>query len=188
MKKYILASLLVASAAAQAATTVIDFESTSTGSYPSLTLSGVTFSLSSGNVTVSNDSNGVYALSAPGTNFLDNRSGGADMIFSMGTSTDYFGLQVGAANSAQTLTAYDSVGGFLGSVVVPDQVSTQPHPYSDFFSLSYSGISKVVLTGSNGDWVVVDNVTVGAVPEPEGLALMLAGLAVAGVVARRRRA
>jgi len=99
-------------------------------------------------------------------------------------------LQIGATNSIQTLSAFDSGNSLLGSISIPDQVDTQPYPYTGFYSLNFSGISKVTLTGSQGDWVVVDNITTDnittAVPEPETYAMMLAGLGLMGFIARRR--
>jgi len=162
------------------------FESISVGSYASLTSGGITYSLSSGNITISNDANGQYVLAPSGTHFLDNRFGGADFIFSLAAPVSSFGLQIGATNSAQTLSAYDSSNNLLGSVAIPNQVGSLPYPYSGFYTLSFAGISKVVLTGNAGDWVVVDNVTA-AVPEPETYAMLLAGLGIMGAVARRRR-
>jgi len=169
----------------QAANAAIDFESVAVGSYSSLTEGGVTFSLSSGNISVSDDGNGAYVLAAPGTHFLDNRFGGADIIFDLAAPVSYFGMQIGATNSPQTLSAYDSLDNLLGSVAIPDQVSTLPYPYTGFYSLSFAGIDHVILTGSSGDWVVVDNVT--AVPEPETYAMLLAGLGLLGFAARRRQ-
>lgn len=162
------------------------FESISVGSYASITSGGITYSLSSGNITISNDDNGVFVNAPSGTHFLDNRYGGADFIFSLAAPVGSFGLQIGATNSAQTLSAYDSGNNLLGSVAIPNQVSSLPYPYTGFYTLNYSGISKVVLTGSNSDWIAVDNVTA-AVPEPESYAMLLAGLGIMGAVARRRR-
>lgn len=169
----------------QAAFAVETFESIAVGSYASLTSAGITYSLSSGNITVSDDSNGQYALAPSGTHFLDNRFGGADFIFTLTAPVSSFGLQIGATNSAQTLSAYDSLNNLLGSVAIPNQVSTMPLPYSGFYTLSFGGMSKVVLTASAGDWIVVDNVTA-AVPEPETYAMLLAGLGLLGAATRRR--
>jgi hypothetical protein len=169
---------------------VVDFESVALGSYSSFISGGINFSLTSGDITVSNDNNGVYVSAAPDTHFLDNRSGGADFIFSMATPVNEFGLQIGATNSIQTLSAFDSGNSLLGSISIPDQVDNQPYPYTGFYSLNFSGISKVTLTSNQGDWIVVDNITTDsittAVPEPETYAMMLAGLGLMGFIARRR--
>ncbi len=169
----------------QAANAAIDFESVAVGSYSSFTEGGVTFSLSSGDITVSDDGNGAFVLAAPGTHFLDNRFGGANFIFDLVAPVSYFGMQIGAADSPQTLSAYDALNNLLGSVAIPDQVSDLPYPYTGFYSLSFAGIDHVTLTGSDGDWIVVDNVT--AVPEPETYAMLLAGLGLLGFMARRRK-
>ena len=168
----------------QAANAAIDFESVAVGSYSSFTEGGVTFSLSSGNVTVSDDGNGQYVLAAPGTHFLDNRAG-SDFIFDLAAPVNYFGMQIGATNSPQTLSAYDSLNNLLGSVAIPDQVTNLPYPYTGFYALSFAGIDHVTLTANNFDWIVVDNVT--AVPEPETYAMLLAGLGLLGFMAHRRK-
>ena len=70
-------------------------------------------------------------------------------------------------------------------MAIPDQVSDLPYPHTGFYSLSFAGIDHVILTSSNGDWGVVDNVT--AVPEPETYAMLIAGLGLLGFAARRRQ-
>ena len=169
----------------QAANAAIDFESVAVGSYSSFTEGGVTFSLSSGDVTVSDDGNGQYVLAAPGTHFLDNRFGGSDFIFDLAAPVNYFGMQIGATNSPQTLSAYDSLNNLLGSVAIPDQVTDLPYPHTGFYALSFAGIDHAILTANNFDWIVVDNVT--AVPEPETYAMLLAGLGLLGFMAHRRK-
>lgn len=58
-----------------------------------------------------------------------------------------------------------------------------------FFASGYSGLVDEVVYKSTGAFFSVDNFTysVSAVPEPESLSLMLAGLAVAGLSRRKQR-
>jgi hypothetical protein len=90
------------------------------------------------------------------------------------------------------LSAFDSSNNLLGALAIPNQVGSLSYPYSGFYSLAFSGISKVTLSANAGDWIVLDNVTVGpavaAIPEPESYAMLLAGLGCMGLIARRRKA
>ncbi|MBO9686313.1 MAG: PEP-CTERM sorting domain-containing protein [Mitsuaria chitosanitabida] len=56
----------------------------------------------------------------------------------------------------------------------------------DRIALGFAGTGHSIAF-SNGTSVAFDNVSLNAVPEPESYALMLAGLAALGVVARRQR-
>ncbi len=165
------------------ATTTIDFESTLLGSYSSLTIGGVTIT---GDLTVA-DEGPQYVNGAPGSHYLHNRSGAQPFTFTFGP-TDYFGLQVGVTNAPQSLMAFDASYNFLGSVSIPNQVLTLAFPYTDFYSLAFPGIVKVILTANNNDSILVDNVTVGTVPEPETWALMGLGLSVLALARRRKAA
>ena len=88
-----------------------------------------------------------------------------------------------------TVTATDASGSFAQVLVNPTTTT-----FLGFVSTS-SLISLTVWVGSQGVgtagvWPTVNNLTIGtvaAVPEPETVALMLAGLAFTGVVARCRR-
>ena len=88
-----------------------------------------------------------------------------------------------------TVTATDTSGSFAQVLVNPTTTT-----FLGFVSTS-SLISLTVWVGSqgvgtSGVWPTVNNLTLGtvaAVPEPETVALLLAGLAFTGVIARRRR-
>jgi len=180
----VMLSLLGFSSVASSA--VIDFEDVALGSYSSFSSGGVTFSLSIGNITVG-DEWSHFVLGSLGTHHIDNGPiGGADFIFNLATPSNYFGLQIGATNFNQKLSVFDSSNNLLGLLNIPNQVSTQPYPYTGFYAFTIPGISKATLTGAD-DWVVVDNVTTAPVPEPETYAMMLAGLGLIGFSVRRRK-
>ncbi len=170
--------------------TVIDFNSEAIGTFSSRTINGVTFSGVGVNLTISNDSNGQY-VPAQDT-FLDNRSGGGSFNFLFGSSVSAFGLQIGATNSVQTLTAYDSLNNVLETLVIPNQVGTQPHPYTGFYGMAHAGISRVTLSANAGDWIVLDDFTFtgkggSSVAEPGSIAMLMLGLFGLGFARRARR-
>lgn len=162
------------------------FESITVGSYPSIVSGNITYSLSSGDIRVNNDSNGQYVLAPSGTHFIDNyNSQSASFIFELNAPVESFGMQIGATNSTATLSAYSISNTLLGSITIPNQVANNLPSFSGFYTLNFAGISKVVLTPNESDWIVVDNVAA-PVPEPETYAMFLAGLGLMGLLARRR--
>lgn len=162
------------------------FESIAVGSYPSIVSGNITYSLSSGDIRVNNDSNGQYVLAPSGTHFIDNyNSQSASFIFELNAPVESFGMQIGATNSTATLSAYSISNTLLGSITIPNQVANNLPSFSGFYTLNFAGISKVVLTPNGSDWIVVDNVAA-PVPEPETYAMFLAGLGLMGLLARRR--
>ena len=189
MIKNILAAIAISAVTlASAHASYVDFQTTALGTYTTLTVDGITFT---GQLTVSDDTNGKYALTPSGQHFLDNRQGGTAFGFAF-AETDFFGLQIGATNSAQTLSGYDMANNLLGSVAIPNQVQTLPAPYSGYYSLNFAGMTHARLSADNGDWIILnhiktDDMVAPAVPEPETYAMLLAGLGALGLVARRRK-
>jgi hypothetical protein len=90
-------------------------------------------------------------------------------------------------SGSATMNAYDAFGALLGSVTDDDKDTGVN------LMLALAGIHSVVLTQTSAtiglDDLAFNTVTAAtlAVPEPETYALMLAGLAAMGWVARRRR-
>jgi Protein of unknown function (DUF642)/PEP-CTERM motif len=101
------------------------------------------------------------------------------LSFSLGAS-NFFGLLPVIALSTAGLT-------------VNFAVTAAPSASSNWTTFSYtftalSTATPITFTGIQGsDYIGLDNVSVTAVPEPGSIALMLAGLAIIGSVANRRR-
>lgn len=170
--------------------TTIDFETQTIGYYPSMTIGDVTFSGIGGDLRISNDSNGEYV--PPSSTFLDNKTGGTGFQFDFSTGVNAFALKIGATNDAQTLTAYDSLDNVLGVINIPDQVETQPYPFTGVYGLAFDSelISKAILTANFNDWIVLDDFTYGGtgapVPEPSTFLLLGGGLLGLGYFGRKR--
>ncbi|WP_018410554.1 PEP-CTERM sorting domain-containing protein [Methyloversatilis thermotolerans] len=113
-----------------------------------------------------------------------------------GASLTSFSLDIASAlredlGLAPTLTFFNMQGDAIASFVVPTSpVVTSnwvPQGYTNFSVTSASGIAGFSLSGSAQGSVIVDNLVATTVPEPEAIAMMLAGLGVIGAAARRVR-
>jgi hypothetical protein len=94
---------------------------------------------------------------------------------------------------ATQLQAFDShnVMIFDQAVTLTSGAFTDPGVYSNYTITSATGISRFTFSGAASGNTSIDNLVAitGSVPEPESLALLAAGLVVAGsAVARRRMA
>lgn len=104
----------------------------------------------------------------------------------------YSGSGVGLSTSGDAVNIYDAGGTLQANVFFG--ASTAGLTFDNAAGLS-GGISQLSAVGVNGAFVAANDIseigspgTVAAVPEPETYALMLAGLGLVGVFARKRQA
>lgn len=172
--------------------TVVDFESTVLGTYPTLTVGGLT--ITSG-ATVTNDASCQYGGTS---NCLVNEDS-QSLTFTFTSPISAFGFDLGAVNFDSALTAYDSLNQVLEVVTVPDQVTGGSFPYAGFWGINAGSavidhftMQAVISDIYGGDVWVVDNVTYAtgseSNPVPEPSTLLLLGTGLLTVAARRRRA
>lgn len=178
--------------AALAGGTVIDFESTASGDYGSLTIGNVTFKGIDDTLRVTSDYAGSY--NTRGRLYLENGPYDSSMAYSMrfdfAAAVSAFGFNWGAADNIWLLSAYDATDSLLGSYSL---TATGPSNAGEYFGLAFGGIAYATLvnqSGDAGDYVMIDNFTYNGggdveVPEPTSLALF--GLGLAGLVASRRK-
>ncbi len=108
-----------------------------------------------------------------------------------------FGFSYGASDKPWTLTAFNSANVALGSASFIDAVPGSDNNWNDGTFLGFASDSadiayaKLTLGGSTRDYFMIDNLKytsslAAAVPEPSAPAMIAAGLAVLGFIARRR--
>ena len=114
----------------------------------------------------------------------------ASQTLSFGAGASYFGFLWGSPDDYNTLTVTTNLSAYTytGSLITnPANGNRLISGYANFTAGTGEVIQSVMWqSGSNA--FETDNHAVVAVPEPETYALMLAGLAAVGFVARRRRA
>lgn len=179
---------------AHAATTTIDFEGSGAPCCFALTspLSnayaglGVNFSGVGGTGGYILNQSGGFGFNAhSGTDFLafNTSQKGISGVEDISLSTPVSAVSIWAADrygSVVSLSAYDAGGALLASASITGS--------SNWQQLSVSGVGIASVRLSGGQVYAVDDLAfTGAVPEPEVYAMVLGGLAVMGVMARRRR-
>jgi len=183
-----LAAALGAGAGAQAATYTEDFEA----AFPAW---------ESGWLGTQSNLRNYYCGGALGCDTRGNNPDGLWFISDSGGSSISFAPAFGAAltslhldvagYSATTLTAWDKDGNtiFSQDVTLTQGAYTDPGSYSGYTITSANGIGGFAFSGGSLGNTSIDNVVAltSAVPEPQAVLLMLAGLLGVGVAAKKRR-
>ena len=186
-------ALALCATSAQAANAVYGFDTTITSAVPtnnpnqtdsvvgSITTDGTLGKLYGGNILAWNlemidhlDPTNDFTLTNTNSSLVEDGSGAlsataSGLFFDYGGSGEFL-IQVSAYNGAQYFCF--STGGACGR--------------GETISPAYVFDDGVELVGSNAP-VGVQSLTPSAIPEPKSLALMLAGLGIVGVAAKRRR-
>jgi hypothetical protein len=177
--------------------TLYDFEAGPTGMWTSqafgaLTVTALPSTYGTDKFAVDSDfagdynTRGLYHITNYGSEFQVLR-------LDFGGPTTAFGFLFGASDATWVLSAFDASNTLLESRSIPAVFGSNA---GDFFGLA--GLSSAThatitqlqdgyYTPGGVDYVFVDNIRVAAVPEPETVALMLAGLVAVGQAVRRRR-
>ena len=169
--------------------TVVDFDSTTSGTYALLTYGDLKIT-ANGPMHVGPDFNGLYNTTG-GKSLFDpysDNGGFTAWRFDFASGTNAFGFNWGAADAIWTLRAYDSSSVLLDSLAL---TATGPSNAGHYFGLAAAGISYATLTtGGGGDWVFIDRFTYNArdtgVPD-SGATLAMLGLAFVSLACFRIR-
>jgi hypothetical protein len=101
---------------------------------------------------------------------------------------------VGLSTSGDAVNIYNAAGVLQANVSFGASDSTSPYQtFDNSAGLNNTTISQLSVVGSNGAFVALNDATeigspgsIAAVPEPANFAMLLAGLGLIGVIARRR--
>lgn len=123
---------------------------------------------------------------------LDGSSGNAGKIttkssFSLAAGTTYFlSFDLGGSTRGDSNTVQVSLGGYSESITLASNAGLLH--FERAISVQSDMVGALVFDHAGGDnlGLILDNVSVVAVPEPETYALMLAGLSLIGFAARHR--
>lgn len=117
------------------------------------------------------------------------QTGPAEVNFS--TALSYFGFLWGSADTYNTVSFYDGanlLASFTGSQVFGSASGSQAvASYFNFQTGAGEKLTRVAFASSQNAFETDNHAYIAAVPEPETYAMMLAGLGLMGLVARRRK-
>lgn len=167
------------------------------GGTDSLGQSGTNFGVSftSDAVGLSNDALGPYYSNAPSpVTVLYAASNAAFMNVAagiVGLLSFEYSSTVAVANAVKIYAGLNGTGAVLGSVFLLGNANSGCNATAfcnfDMINVPFIGTARSVGFGGGSPKVLFDNVTITAVPEPGTYAMLLAGLGVVGLLARRRR-
>lgn len=124
-----------------------------------------------------------------GNIYIDNMAGQTGGFhFGFTAPVSAFAFHFGAADVSWTLTAFNSAGVAIESLIL---APTHRGDDGNCYGMANAGMAYATLTGA-GDWVLLDNFVVAAeqsneVLEPGSLALLGLGLAGVGTLRKRGR-
>lgn len=187
--------------AALAGATLYDFEAGPAGTWTSQGFGGLTVSVQNSayatNARFSVDSDYAGSFNTRGQYHITNHGSEFQVLrLDFGGAASAFGFLLGATDSTWLLQAFNGSGQLLDSTFMGAVKGSNAGDYFGFSGLA--GATYAVLTqqqdgyyaGGGVDYTFVDNIRVAgvsAVPEPGNVGMLLAGLAVLGSVARRRK-
>jgi len=179
----------------QAHAATVTFEDVVAGGFTSSTLTA-------GNVKFESTSthtiggNGSYAAPYSGQFLGAYTLGSLETISTFsGQSFDLLSLDIRGWYGFGTLPLTVTFTGYKANATVSQSVLVSPSTFSTVSFTGFTNLTSVKFGGlKDGDslssraaYVAVDNINITPVPEPETIAMLLAGLGVVGVAARRRK-
>ncbi|MDR7305638.1 PEP-CTERM sorting domain-containing protein [Rhodoferax saidenbachensis] len=125
-----------------------------------------------------------------GTHFLVYRSSGAgteSFAAVSGTAFNVNSIDLGGwHNFGPNPLSIEITGYRTSGLNVTNTISVAPGVFTSFALTGFTNLASVRLGSFAGAYVAVDNINVSPVPEPETLAMLLAGLGLVGWTVRRR--
>lgn len=131
---------------------------------------------------------GVLAIDPAANNTVISLTGGQSFVNEV---SFYFSATADTSPAVAVYAGADGTGKRLARLAVFENITDSGCTDSAFCnwqkaSISFSGRATSIVFAGNSGQIAYDNITVSTVPEPESYALMLAGLAGLGFLARRR--